>query len=94
MAFTVLTLVQMSHVMAIRSETESTFSLGFKSNKYLFGAVLLTLVLQLGTLYIPSLNVIFKTEPLSLAELGLCLAASSVVFFAVEIEKYWKRCRT
>ncbi len=93
MAFTVLTLVQMAHVMAIRSETESTFSLGFTSNKYLLGAVLCTLALQMATLYIPSFNSIFKTAPLSLAELGLCLGVSSLVFFAVEIEKWFKRRR-
>jgi Ca2+-transporting ATPase len=38
-------------------------------------------------LYVPWLNPIFKTEPLSLGELAACLALSSVVFVGVEIEK-------
>ena len=35
----------------------------------------------------PWLNPIFRTAPLSLGELAACLALSSVVFVAVEIEK-------
>ena len=87
MVFTVLTLSQMCHVLAIRSERESLFSLGLFSNPAMLGAVLLTFVLQLAVLYMPLLQPIFKTTPLSLAELGWCLALSSVVFVAVEIEK-------
>ncbi len=89
MVFTVLTLSQMAHVLAIRSETESLWQLGLGSNRPLLGAVLLTFVLQMATIYVPLLNPIFKTEPLSLTELMLCLGASAVVFFAVEIEKLW-----
>jgi Ca2+-transporting ATPase len=91
MVFTVLCLSQMGHVLAIRSETESLFSQGLASNKPLLGAFALTFVLQTATIYVPALNPVFKTEPLTLSELMLALALSSVVFFAVEIEKYAKR---
>ncbi|PKO46076.1 MAG: calcium-translocating P-type ATPase, PMCA-type [Betaproteobacteria bacterium HGW-Betaproteobacteria-22] len=87
MAFTVLTLSQLGHVLAIRSETESLFSMGVLSNKPLILAVVLTFSLQMATIYVPALNVIFKTEPLSLAELLVCIALSGVIFIAVEIEK-------
>ncbi len=87
MVFTVLTLSQLGHVLAIRSERESLFSLGVLSNRLLVAALLLTFVLQMAVLYVPWLNPIFKTEPLSLAELAACLALSSVVFIGVEIEK-------
>jgi Ca2+-transporting ATPase len=93
MVFTVLTLSQMAHVLAIRSETVSLFRLGLASNRPLLGAVLLTFVLQLATIYVPLLNPIFKTEPLSLVELLICLGASAVVFIAVELEKFWLRRR-
>lgn len=91
MVFTVLTLSQMGNVLALRSERESFFTLGPLTNLPLLGAVLLTFALQMCTIYIPALNQIFKTEPLDLAELVLCLALSSVVFVAVEIEKWFIR---
>ncbi|MCR4346033.1 MAG: calcium-translocating P-type ATPase, PMCA-type [Sulfuricaulis sp.] len=91
MVFTVLTLSQMTHVLAIRSETESLFTRGFTTNLPLLGAVLLTFVLQLATIYVPALNPIFHTQPLTVAELGICLLLSSTVFIAVEIEKWMVR---
>jgi Ca2+-transporting ATPase len=93
MGFTVLTLSQMAHVMAIRSERESLWQLGLGSNKPLLGAVLLTFVLQMATIYVPALNPIFKTQPLSLGELGICLGAAATVGVAVELEKAWRRNR-
>jgi Ca2+-transporting ATPase len=93
MVFSVLCLSQMGHVLAIRSEKESLFKQGLLSNKPLIGAFALTLVLQLATIYVPVLNPIFKTQPLSLMELGVTLALSSIVFIAVEIEKTVRRLR-
>ncbi|MCC6544779.1 MAG: cation-translocating P-type ATPase [Nitrospirae bacterium] len=91
MVFTVLCLSQMGHVLAIRSEKESLFSQGIFSNIPLLGAVILTFVLQMATIYIPVLNPVFNTEPLSMGELSLALSMSSVLFVAVEIEKWFKR---
>jgi len=91
MVFTVLCLTQLGHVLAIRSEKSSLFKMGLFSNKYLLGAVVLTFILQMATIYIPSLNPIFKTVPLNLKELILAIVLSSIVFFAVEIEKFIKR---
>jgi Ca2+-transporting ATPase len=93
MVFTTLCLTQLGHVLAIRSEKNSLFTIGLFSNMALFGAVALTFVLQMATVYVPYLNVIFKTEPLTLAELLLVLALSSGVFIAVEIEKLLRRRR-
>lgn len=91
MVFTVLTLSQMGNVLAIRSEHESFFTLGAWSNRPLLGAVLLTFGLQMATIYIPFLNPIFKTQPLDGPELILCLILSSVVFMAVEVQKWMIR---
>ena len=89
--FTVLTLSQMGHVLAIRSEQDSLFTQGLFSNLPLLGATLLTFALQMAVLYVPALQPIFKTEALSLEELLYCLVLSAVVFFAVEIEKWLRR---
>jgi len=91
MVFTVLCLTQLGHVLAIRSEKESLFKIGLFSNKPLLGAVIFSFVSQMLTIYVPSLNPIFKTEPLTFNELMFTLALSSMVFFAVEIEKCYKR---
>lgn len=91
MVFTVLTLSQMGHVLAIRSETDSLFTQGLRSNMPLAGAVLSTLALQLAAIYVPALQAVFRTEALTAGELGLCLACAAVVFFAVEAEKWIRR---
>ncbi len=91
MVFTVLCLSQFGHVISIRSEKESLFTQGIFSNKPLLSAVILAFVLQMATIYVPFLNPVFKTEPLTMSELILSLGLSSVVFFAVEVEKYFKR---
>ena len=93
MVFTTLTLTQMAHVMAIRSESESLWRLGLLSNRPLLGAVALTLALQLATIYVPALQPIFRTEALEPGELGVCLAAAAIVWGAVELEKAWRRRR-
>ena len=91
MVFTVLCLTQLGHVLAIRSEKESLFKIGLLSNKPLLGAVLLSFIFQMATIYVPFLNPIFKTKPLTLDELFITLGLSSIIFFAVEAEKWWKR---
>jgi P-type Ca2+ transporter type 2C len=91
MVFTTLTFAQLAHVMAIRSERESLFTIGVFSNLYLIGTILLTILLQLATIYLPVLQPIFKTQPLSLTELIICCALSSIIFVAVEIEKWMIR---
>lgn len=87
MAFNVLCLSQMGHVLAIRSQTQSFFSMGIFSNKPLIGAVLFTLGLQLAVTYVPFLQPIFRTESLTLKEFMIVGLVSSLVFFAVELEK-------
>ncbi len=91
MVFTVLCLSQLGHVLAIRSEKESLFSRGILSNTFLVGAVVLTFSLQIATIYVPVLNGIFKTSPLTAGELAITLALSAIVFVAVEIEKFFRR---
>jgi Ca2+-transporting ATPase len=91
MVFTVLSLSQMSYAMAVRSERKSLFQQGIFGNKQLIGAVLLTLGLQMAVIYIPFLQDIFRTQALTLKELFLCLGLSTIAFWTVEIEKWFKR---
>ena len=90
MAFTVLCFSQLGHVMVIRSGRDSIFKIGFFSNKPMVGALLITVALQIMIIYMPFFNEIFKTQPLTLNELLLTLAVSSIVFWSGEIEKWIK----
>jgi P-type Ca2+ transporter type 2C len=89
--FTTLTLSQLSHVMAIRSGNESLFRVGLLSNKPLLGAVVLTFALQLLAIYTPFLQRLLETEALALADLAIAVALGSIIFWAVEIEKWLVR---
>lgn len=91
MVFTVLSISQMGHAMAVRSDWKSLFSQGVFGNKPLAGAVMLTLGLQMAVIYIPFLQDIFRTEALTIMELLICIGLSSIVFWAVEAEKWIKR---
>jgi P-type Ca2+ transporter type 2C len=89
--FTVLTISQMAHVMAVRSDTESLWRLGLLSNLPLLGAVALTVGLQMAVIYLPAFQRVFKTAALSAGELLFTMALCSLVLVAVEIEKWMTR---
>ncbi len=93
MVFTALSLCQLSHVMAIRSDHEFIYKHGILNNKFLLLTVLLTTLLQLAIVYVPFLQTIFSTNALNLTELLLCFAAAAIVFHAVELEKWIKMKR-
>ncbi len=91
MVFTALAFCQMYHVLAIRSERESTLAIGLFSNWLLIGAVALTVALQLALVYVPALNPIFNTQPLAWEELAVSTLLPALVFLGVEIEKWMVR---
>jgi Ca2+-transporting ATPase len=91
MVFSVLAFSQLGHVMAVRSDRTFLFRQGLWSNKPLLISVGFTLILQLGVIYIPLFNEIFRTQPLDLKELLFCTVMGLVVFHAVEMEKLVRR---
>ncbi len=94
MVFTTLTLSQMGNALAIRSRSDSLFTLGLRSNMAMLGAVLLTFVLQGLITYVPQLQGLVGVQSLPLPELGLSLVVSSIVFIAIEVEKWFNRRRS
>jgi len=91
-AFFTLTMFQMFHVLAIRSEQKPLWRIGFFSNPPLIGAVALTVGFQFLITYSTILQPIFHTSALAAGELAVCVAAALTVYFAVEGEK-WLRYR-
>ncbi|MFW6042424.1 MAG: cation-translocating P-type ATPase [Chloroflexota bacterium] len=93
MVFTTLTLAQMGNALALRSNRDSLFTIGLFSNKAMLGAVVVTFILQMALIYVPFLQGFFDTRALSGSELLISLAASSLIFIAVELDK-WRRRRS
>lgn len=85
--FTVLAFSQLGHVLAVRSERTFLYKQGFTSNLPLLGSVVLTFLLQLAVVYIPFLQPAFKTQALTVNELGFSILMAAIVFHAVELEK-------
>jgi Ca2+-transporting ATPase len=93
MVFTTLTFCQMVYALCVRRNRGSLFTNNPLRNKPLTAAVAVTLVLQLAIVYVPSLNRIFSTRPLSLLQLGICIGASAGVVAASELLKWVSRTR-
>lgn len=93
MIFTTFIMSRMCHAMAIRSQKESLFTIGFFSNKALVGAVLLTFLCQLCFIYLEPCQKVLGTTYLTAMQLVVCLAISTTIFWAVEIEKFLLRRR-
>ena len=66
--FVTLVLSQLIHVFECKSETRNIFRIPLFNNIFLVLAVICSLVMMLGVIYIPVLQNIFKTVPLGLNE--------------------------
>ncbi len=93
MVFSLLIFLQGGHALAIRSERDSLFQMGLRSNPSVAVAVLATVLLQLAAIYWAPLQKLFGTLPLSAGDLGITLLAGLGVFAWVELEKWLRRRR-
>ena len=91
MVFTVLSLSQLAHVLAIKRDKSFIVERGFFNNISLILAILFTFALQLFVVYLPFANKLLKTAPLTLPELLVCIAGAVFLFLAVELEKLIKK---
>jgi len=73
-------------VLNCRSEKNSLFKIGIFSNKYLIGAIVISILLQVIVIYTP-LAIFFKTVPLSLVDwIYIILMSSTVLIFGETIK--------
>ena len=86
MAFMTIVFLSLFNVFNARSDEHSAF-VGLFSNAWLWGAVLLSLVLQASVLYVPFLQSAFSTTALSARDWLLCAAVGSSVLWLREITK-------
>ncbi len=90
MAFITLSSSQLFHAFNVKTE-HSIFNKHLFSNKYLIGAFVLGMTLQLGICYIEPLARIFKVVALEPQYLAICLGLAFSPIIIVEIVKLIKR---
>ena len=73
-----------------RSDTTSAF-VGLFANPWLWGAVALSLLLQMAVVHLPFLNIAFGTAPLALDQWLVCVAMASIVLIYSELRKLVSR---
>lgn len=86
MGFTILVFAQMLNALCSRSHDQSVF-VGLFANKWLWGAIALSTLLQLAVVYVPFLNTAFGTMPLSAGAWVECLGLAMIVLVASELRK-------
>jgi Ca2+-transporting ATPase len=91
MLFTSLVLGRMAVALGVRSGTASFFRTGLSGNTALAGAIILTCALQFLIVYVPVMQPVFKTEPLSGTELGITILLSFVPLLIIEAVKLIRR---
>ena len=90
MAFTTLVFFSLFNVFNARSDQTSAFE-GLFTNGWLWGAVVLSLLLQAAVVYVPFLQQAFSTVGLAPADWLFCAAVASSVLWLVELAKLARR---
>jgi Ca2+-transporting ATPase len=93
LAVNVFVFGEMLYLFNCRSITQPFWSLGFWSNRILWGGVSIMILLQLLFTYLPAFNHVFQSAPLGLIEWGLIIGNSLLIFIIVELEKWFRRRR-
>ena len=88
--FTVLVLAHLLNAFNARSDTTSAFAHLF-TNPWLWGAIVLSLLLQVAVVNLEFLNLAFGTVPLTFNQWLLCAAMASVVVWYSELRKLVSR---
>ena len=93
LAFTTLAMYQVFNALNVRSRDKSVFQLGFFSNRYLLGAIVISLLLQFLATRVPLLQTALGTVSLTWADWGLITLVASSIFIADELRKLVQRRR-
>lgn len=90
MAFNTVVFFSLFVVFNARSDKQSAF-VGLFSNKWLWGAVFLSILLQVMVVYVPFLQQAFSTTSLGPEDWLLCVAVASSVLWLREVSKIFIR---
>jgi len=90
-SLTTLAMFQWFNAWNCRSESKSIFQMNPFSNKFLVGATVIVIFLQLFALHTPFLQKILHTTPLSLLEWLIIIPIASSIILVEEIRKFFYR---
>jgi Ca2+-transporting ATPase len=93
-AVTVMVFFQFFQAWNSRSELQSVFRTNLFSNPFLFFGMIAAFGAHLAVIYVPSLQWLFRTEPIALTEWLRILGISVTVIIVVEIDKLLRRRKT
>lgn len=93
MAVFSIIMFQVFYMLNCRSLTGSVFAIGLFSNPTVFLGVVVLLALQFALVFLPVLNSVFGTSPLTVSDLGLATLVSMSILPVIVLEKWW-RART
>ena len=94
MLFCTMVFSQLFLAFSERSDRYSLLTIGLLSNKVVLISVIGALACQLGVVYLPFCQALFRTAPLSAGQLGLCIAVGMAVLLAAELDKAVRRARS
>jgi Ca2+-transporting ATPase len=87
MAVTTVIMFQVFYVLNCRSLKDSLLSIGLWSNMTVFIGIAALLLLQLGFIYLPLMNAIFGSLPLSAKDLLVATAVGMIILPVISVEK-------
>ncbi|MCL2153776.1 MAG: cation-translocating P-type ATPase [Oscillospiraceae bacterium] len=91
MAYVILAYASVVNIFNVRSFSKSLFTIGFTSNKLLFGGILLSFSLIAVSALIPGVQGVFHCVPASLNHWLVILGLASSPFFVIELKKLFIR---
>ena len=88
MVFTTLCFVQLGNALSVRSVYHLMFSSRIFANRGMWGAILLTVILQLMIIYVPFFQSIFRTTAFAWDTIAIILIATLGCVLCIEFVKY------
>ncbi len=90
-ALTTMVFFQFFQALNCRSETLSVFKMNPLDNPFLFVSIIAAFFARLAVLYVPSLQYVFRTVPLSAPQWGFIALLSTTIPIVVELDKFIRR---
>ena len=93
MAFNTFVLFQFFNILNVRSDRNSVFNSHTLSNRWLWIALSVVMVLQMGVTHVGFMQRLFDTTSISLGQWVVCVGVASSVLLLEEVRKFFVRKR-